>query len=322
MVNKLFGKGLAFMKSAILAMLRSSDGPVSGPGMAKSLGVSRVAVFKHIKALKEAGYEIDSGPGGYFLKSWGDFVYPFEFSGRQKNIHYFESLESTMDKAREMARQGCPPKTVVIAGQQTRGRGRLSRKWLSDAGGLYFTLVLRPTLPVALAHRALFAASVCLCRALRDLTGVAAMVKWPNDILVDEKKLVGILSEMAGEGDLVSYLNLGVGINVNNSPQAFEPKSVSLKELLGKPFPRRNILEAFLEKMEVCDPADANIIDDWRELSCTLGRKVLIQTPRQQIEGSARDVDTDGALLVEKADKTVERITYGDCLHQILEPQK
>ncbi|MDI6796081.1 MAG: biotin--[acetyl-CoA-carboxylase] ligase [Desulfatibacillaceae bacterium] len=310
------------MKSAILTMLRSSKGTVSGPFMAKTLGVSRVAVFKHIKVLKESGYEIDSGPGGYFLKSWGDFVYPFEFADRQKNIHYFESLESTMDEAREMARQGCPPNTVVIAGQQTRGRGRLSRKWLSNAGGLYFTLVLRPSLPVALAHRALFAASVCLCKVLRDLTGVAAMVKWPNDILVDEKKLVGILSEMAGEGDLVSHLNLGVGINVNNSPHAFEPKSVSIKELLGKPFPRRLILEAFLDKMDDCDPVARNIIDDWRELSCTLGRRVIIQTPRQQIEGIARDVDTDGALLVERADKTVERVTYGDCLHQIMEPQQ
>jgi len=289
--------------------------------MARSLGVTRVAVFKHIKALKEAGYEIDSGPDGYVLKNRGDFVYPFEFSGREKNIVYFPSLESTMDKAREMARLGCPQGTVVVADRQTNGRGRLSRKWLSDAGGLYFTLVLRPSLPVVLAHRALFAASVCLCRVLRDMTGVAAMVKWPNDILVDEKKLVGVLSEMAGEGDMVSYQNLGGGINVNNSPQTVEPRSISLKDLLGSPFPRRVILEAFLNEMEKADPAGGNVIDEWRSLSCTLGRRVVIQTSRQSIDGIARDVDSDGALLVEQADKTLERVTYGDCLHQILEPE-
>ncbi len=185
------------MKGKILQTLKAKDNQiVSGERLSSELGISRVSVWKHIHGLQELGYHIISNPKGYRLVSSPDIPYPWEFPDMEPEIHYYSSVASTMNTARDMARKGCPHFSVVIAGTQTRGRGRLNRRWHSTKGGLYFTIILRPEIPPILSYKLSFAASLILVRTLRDLFNIEAMAKWPNDILVDDCKLAGILSEM------------------------------------------------------------------------------------------------------------------------------
>jgi BirA family transcriptional regulator, biotin operon repressor / biotin---[acetyl-CoA-carboxylase] ligase len=305
------------MKSKILSLLRLGGGVVSGEAVSTELGISRVSVWKHIGKLKELGYEIESTPNGYRLLGSPDGLFPWEFGHRSDSIHYFEEISSTMDTARDFARKGCPDLTVVIAERQTKGRGRLSRTWISDDGGLYFSVILRPPIPPVFCYRVNFAASLCLAKVLRRMFAIDAKVKWPNDILVNGGKLCGMLSEMEAEADRVSFINLGIGINVNNDPSPKEQKAVSLKVLLGKNIPRRTILSAFLDEFELMSRkiVDENIIPEWKKFTGTLGRPVRIVTLNDTIEGIARDVEKDGALMVETSDGTLRKVLYGDCFY-------
>ena len=215
------------MKAQILKLLRSRNTIVSGAELSTALGISRVSVWKHIHKLQELGYQIMSTTTGYRLIGSPDIPFPWEFSDRGFNILYYPELSSTMDTAKELARKNCPDFTVVIAGRQTKGRGRLKRQWLSDDGGIYFTLVLRPDIPVPLSSRVNFLASLTLARVLRELFQIDAAVKWPNDILVDGRKISGMLSELEAEIDRVLFINIGMGINVNNDPSRVEPGASS-----------------------------------------------------------------------------------------------
>src|SRR5512147_1903685 len=217
------------MKSQILKLLRESGDVISGNALCARLGTSRVAVWKHIQKLQEMGYDIESGARGYRLRSSPDSLHPWEFPGREERVVYVPETPSTMDLAKELARKGCPAFTTVVAGRQTQGRGRLRRAWSSEEGGLYFTVVLRPRIPVLWSSRVNFLASLTLAGILKEVYGVDAGLKWPNDILVQGCKLCGLLAEMESEGDQVNFINIGVGLNVNNDPPAVVPPAVSLK---------------------------------------------------------------------------------------------
>ena len=304
------------MKGRILKILREQENKiVSGEELSARLGISRVSIWKHINALKELEYEIVSGPTGYQLTTSPDIPYSWEIPEFESLVHYFPEVGSTMDKARDMARQGCPHFTVVAAGAQTKGRGRLKRQWLSASGGLYFTVVLKPEILAALSHRLNFAASYTLACTFREMFNIEAKVKWPNDVLVNDAKLVGILSELETESDMVGFVNIGIGINANNNTSSVDQKAASLKELLGHEVSRKDILARFLadfnRRLNHEDLED--IIGKWKEHNATLGRNVRIVTMTQEIEGRAVDVDNDGALLLELKSGELERITYGDC---------
>lgn len=308
------------MKAAILDILRREKAFCSGETLSRELGVSRVTVWKHIQSLQALGYAVTSGPKGYRLTGIPDLLLPWEFPGREDRVHYHEELDSTMDAARRLARNGCPAGTVVIAGRQTRGRGRMARDWQSDEGGLYMTLVLRPELAVLESPKVCFAASLELARTLREAFGVDAAVKWPNDLLVDERKLAGMLSEMEADGDLVRFVNIGVGINVNNDPPA-ALSAVSLKQLLGREVSRRDLLAAFLERLEPRLRPDSlaetldGVVAEWKAFTVTLNREVRVQTLRETVRGTAVDVDADGALMLRTSDGDIRRIVFGDCFH-------
>ena len=306
------------MKGKILNILRSEKEVVSGENLSEQLGISRVSVWKHIKKLQEAGYHIEASPKGYLFVGAPDIPYPWEFGDRESKIHYFDAVDSTMDIARDLARNQCPNFTVVIAGQQKKGRGRLKRTWLSSEGGLYFTIVVRPELPSALSSRVIFAASMILTQTLRSLFKVDATVKWPNDILVDGKKLAGILSEMDAEPDRVNFINIGIGINVNNDPMPYEPMATSLKNILGKEVGRKELLKVFLDRFEPAlnDTDLVNVVSQWKKYTETLNRQVKIVTTREVAQGLAVDVDDDGALILKLADGSLKRIIYGDCFHE------
>lgn len=303
------------MKAAILKLLRESGGVVSGNTLCASLGTSRVAVWKHIQKLQEAGYDIASGAKGYRLRSSPDGLHPWEFPGREDRVVYLPLAASTMDVAKDLARKGCPEFTLVIAGRQSEGRGRLRRAWSSEEGGLYFTMVLRPLIPVLWSSRVNFLASLTLVRILREDYGVEAGVKWPNDILVRGRKLCGLLSEMEAESEQVKFINIGMGINVNNRPPRVEPPPTSLKQLLGRRVSRRELLSRFLDVLEERMRSEAwdAVIADWKKHSITMNRPVRIVTAKEELSGVAVDLDENGGLLLQAPDGSIRTIIYGDC---------
>ncbi len=308
---------MAQIKQALLSMLRESRDPISGEQLSHRLGVSRVTVWKHVQALQRLDYPIEASRRGYRLTDAEDVLQPWEFPGRENRIHCHREIDSTMTAARELARQGCPAFTVVTAERQKQGRGRMQRAGKSAAGGLYFTSGLRPRRPAAVGSLVTFAAGVVWARLLNVDYGLPVGLKWPNDMLVDERKLSGLLAEMETRGDMVDFVNVGIGLNVNNDPSANEPRAVSLKALLGRPLSRRELLARFLERFEqrMADDRLDNIIAAWKPLAVTLGRQVSIQTMHATLSGIARDVDETGALMLEQADGRLMRVVHGDCFH-------
>ncbi|NQU65131.1 MAG: biotin--[acetyl-CoA-carboxylase] ligase [SAR324 cluster bacterium] len=307
------------MKSKILKILAENSELIhSGEKLSEKLGVSRVSIWKHIKKLQQLGYRIESSANGYQLLSFPDALYAWEFPQREANIHYFHEVDSTMTVARKLAHEGCPHFTVVIAEQQNAGRGRLTRTWHSEGGGLYFTIILRPLIPPQIVSRYGFAASLVLARTLQIHFGIDARVKWPNDILVNEKKLCGMLSEMEVVDEQVSFLNIGIGINVNNNPIRKEPNSVSIGSLLGESVPRKKVLTLFLDafEKEIRQATLDHVLSDWKKFAITLGREVTIVTTKETLEGRTVDIDDIGALILELKDGTVKKVYYGDCFHQ------
>ena len=306
------------MKSRILKILKDSEDIVSGQLLSAQLGISRVSVWKHIQKLQALGYGIVSSAKGYRLENSPDVPYPWEFPGRESTIIYHEELSSTMDTAKELARQGCPDFTTVIAGRQVSGRGRLKRKWVSDKGGLYFTMILRPDLPPMLSFKVSFLASLTLARTIIDLFGIDVRLKWPNDLLVDERKICGMLSELEAEADRVVFINVGLGLNVNNDPSGLEPAATSLKAILGRNISKKEILAQFLNAFEQRMQTGGydHVIEDWKTYTVTLNREVRVVTTREVLTGRAVDVDDNGALVLQQPDGSLQKILYGDCFHQ------
>lgn len=305
------------MKKEILEILRQNSEQISGEKLSSSLDVSRVTIWKHIKGLIAHGYDIEATAKGYRLIAAPDTPFAWEYPERQETIHYFKSVSSTMDVARDLARKGCPHLTVVVADVQDHGRGRLRRTWHSSQGGLYFTVVLRLAMPPQYLGRVNFYASSILAETLREYYGVYACVKWPNDILLDGRKLCGMLSEMEVEGQMATFLNIGIGLNVNNDPTQLEPNAVSLKLFLNHSVRRNELLAVFLDRFErnLELAMSETVIDRWKTLNATLGRSVTVKTHNETLEGTAMDVDSDGALLIEQADGRLRKIIYGDCFH-------
>lgn len=205
--------------------------------------------------------------------------------------------------------------TIVIAGRQVKGRGRLQRTWHSSAGGLYFTVVLRPQIPPAFSPRLNLAASLYLAQTLQYLHGIEARVKWPNDVLVEGHKISGMLAEMDAETDRVVFVNIGIGLNVNNDPATDLPQAVSVKQLLGHAVERKAILEDFLQRLEKglqTEDLDS-ALSEWKKISVTLNRPVRVVTHRSVIQGTAVDVDDNGALILQDDNGTIQKIFHGDC---------
>ena len=212
------------MRERILEILRSKmPAPVSGEVLSQELAVSRTAIWKHIQALKNEGYTIESVPKkGYILKEVPDRLKPAEVVANLKtkwlghHIHYCELTTSTNELAKRLAGEGCEDGLVVIAEEQNSGKGRLSRGWFSPfARGVWFSVVLKPPFMPQEASKCTLLAAIAVVKAVNKYKGVQASIKWPNDVLLDGKKLVGILTEMSAEFGRINYIVIGTGINVN-----------------------------------------------------------------------------------------------------------
>jgi BirA family biotin operon repressor/biotin-[acetyl-CoA-carboxylase] ligase len=301
----------------ILDRLRTAGGILSGQSLSAGLGLSRTAVWKQVRNLRQLGYAIETSAKGYRLTATPDTPLPWEFPGREKTVHYYPEVASTMDIARDLARGGCPSFTVVVADRQTKGRGRLRRQWHSASGGLYFTVVLRPHLPPSLSPRVSCCAALVMALTLQRRYGVPAALKWPNDILVEEVKLAGMLAEMEAEADRITHINIGIGLNVNNDPSRVGVSATSLKKILNRPVSRVRLLRAYLDALEarLALLESAEVMAHWKELSVTLGRRVEIVTQREIVVGKAIDMDDNGSLIVRCDDGARRTVRYGDCFH-------
>lgn len=300
----------------ILQALRETGAPLSGERLAERLGTSRVSVRKHIQTLQREGYEIDASHRGYSLVSSPDLLLPYEFPGLEQKIHHFYQIDSTMHAARELARGGADEGTVVITESQTHGRGRLNREWLSPTGGIYFTLVLRPMISPTYATRMNLMASVAVATTIRKLLGLNAVLKWPNDVLIEGKKVCGILAEIDAEMDVVNFVSLGIGVNANTSIPQFENTATSLKQALGRDVSRKQFLTALLKEIERWQTLlmETDLLEEWRRLSVTLGKDVRILTPGEVIMGRAIDIDNTGALIIRERDGSLRKTVAGDCI--------
>ncbi|WP_306052373.1 biotin--[acetyl-CoA-carboxylase] ligase [Natronococcus wangiae] len=298
---------------------RIADGPVSGPDVADSLEVSRAAVWKHIEALREAGFEIESGPTGYELTGVAAYNGPAVEYGLEApfSVDYHDSLGSTNDRARELATDGAAD-VVVLADEQTGGRGRLERKWSSPPGGVWLSVVSRPAVAPARAPLYTLAASVATARAARE-AGVDARIKWPNDVVVpvgddgSYRKLAGILTEMEGETDRIEWLVVGVGLNANVDADALPPEATSVRAETGD-VDRRAFVQRLLEEFDRYQGDLEAVVPAWRDLALTLGQRVRVDRPSGEIVGEAVDVTDSGALVVDTGGERVT-VSAGDCEH-------
>ena len=295
-----------------------ADAPATGPALADRLGISRAAVWKHVEALRAAGFAVTSTEAGYRLDGVPEFGGPAVAFGLAApfTVEYHDAIGSTNARARELAETGATD-VVVLADEQTGGRGRLDRPWASPPGGIWSSLLLRPALPPAEVPLLTLAAGVAVVEAVGSV-GVEAGLKWPNDVLVtgpdgEPAKLAGILTEMAGEADRVRWVIVGVGINANVDPDALPQGATSLRALVGD-VDRRAVTQTYLEAVDGLRADPAAVLPAWRKVSRTLGRRVRVDTPDGAVVGEAVDVEAPGHLVVETDDGTV-RVHAGDCEH-------
>ncbi len=315
----------------ILRILRdNTDTHTSSDELCKVTGISRAAVWKHVEDLRREGYDIEASPHlGYKLVAIPDSFIPGELKWKLKTkligsvIISFKKVDSTNDSAYALAEKGIAEGAVVIAEEQTKGKGRHGRKWESPPkSGVYMSCVIRPKMaPNEIAKITLLAA-VAVAKAVRLFTGLEAMIKWPNDILVNGRKVCGILTEMKAEQDSIDFIILGIGVNIN-TPIACLPKGgSSLKEELSGYSKKgdlsrvgfvKKILESLEEELSLLRIKGFKpIIEEWRSLSALPGAKIKVLLPDRTIEGEAHDIDSDGSLMVRLDSGVIEKVSSGD----------
>ncbi|MFB6295709.1 MAG: biotin--[acetyl-CoA-carboxylase] ligase [Halobacteriales archaeon] len=309
------------------------DGPASGPDIADRLGVSRTAVWNEIEALREEGFAIESDGEGYELgevPEYGAGAVAYHLDGFDDldnpfAVEYHETIESTNERARDLAREGASD-AAVLADEQTGGRGRLDRAWDSPPGGIWMSALLRPDLPPARAPLLTLAAAVATARAVRA-HGVDAGLKWPNDVLVadeagaershagtgTERKLAGILTEMEGETDEVSWVVVGIGINANVDAGTLPEGATSLRKQVGD-VDRARLVADLLGELDALRAEPSEVLPAWRDRSVTLGRRVRIETGEESIVGEATGIEPPGTLRVDTGGGE-RRVHAGDCEH-------
>ncbi|MDO4581462.1 MAG: biotin--[acetyl-CoA-carboxylase] ligase [Bacillota bacterium] len=314
------------MREQILAILREQR-QISGEELSRRLGVSRVAVGKHIQALRKRGYVIEAAPrSGYRFIAAADILDQAEIGIHLNGaipwrIEHYARLETTMREARSLALAGAPAFTVVTAEQQTAGQGRLQRQWQNSPGeDICMTLLLRPAFAPSIAQTLTLVAAVATAEAARGC-GADIRIKWPNDVLAaDGRKLAGIKCEMNADIDSVEWLLVGIGFNVNNT--AFAPPiadiACSLRQLCGRPVERARvaaaILDSFGKKYQLlCEQGFAPLREQWLSYAAALGRPVRVSTLGGSLQGVALDIDADGCLLLQTADGVL-KITGGDMI--------
>lgn len=304
------------MKEEILRLLRSADGYISGQELCNRFGVSRTAVWKAINQLKEAGYEIEAQQNkGYRLMAAPDLMTEAEIKSLMhtewvaKEVLYFDTIDSTNTKAQELAEKGYPSGTLVVADKQESGKGRRGRSWVSPSGtGIFMTLMIKPDINPNNASMLTLVAALAVAKAITSVTGEEAMIKWPNDIVVNSKKVCGILTEMNAQFDYINHIVVGIGINVHNEsfPEEISQMASSLMiEAGGKRFHRAQIIaetmsyfeqyyDTFLKAQDL-----SALVREYDELLVNRNKSVRVLDPKEPFDGKAMGITPKGELIVD-----------------------
>lgn len=304
------------MKEEILRLLRSADGYISGQELCNRFGVSRTAVWKAINQLKEAGYEIEAQQNkGYRLMAAPDLMTEAEIKSLMhtewvaKEVLYFDTIDSTNTKAQELAEKGYPSGTLVVADKQESGKGRRGRSWISPSGtGIFMTLMIKPDINPNNASMLTLVAALAVAKAITSVTGEEAMIKWPNDIVVNGKKVCGILTEMNAQFDYINHIVVGIGINVHNEsfPEEISQMASSLMiEAGGKRFHRAQIIaetmsyfeqyyDTFLKTQDL-----SALVREYDKLLVNRNKSVRVLDPKEPFDGKAMGITPKGELIVD-----------------------
>jgi len=316
----------------VLSFFQTHDSEyLSGQDLSDVLKISRVAVWKHIKKIQTLGYKIESKQKlGYRLVDDTEKLLPWEIirdlktENIGKRVYYFEELDSTQNFAQQIAADKKENGTIVIAEKQTSGRGRLDRKWTSPKGGIWFSLIIHPKFDVSSSTLIPILSAVALSKSIKKILGVETEVKWPNDIILNGKKVAGVLVDASVQANNIEYLILGIGINFDIDTKKLEkrlsktPNFYGVDSLRGNnnKTPPKILLKEFLFQFEKnlssLDKGEkAKIVKEWTKKAAGIGRKITINTSSGKISGISQGIDTDGALKI-KTRKKIERVLVGD----------
>lgn len=315
------------MQNQVLSLLKQAGGYLSGEEISRQLGVSRAAVWKAVKALREKGYVIDSVTNrGYRLSSQPDLLdaatiqadLSTRFLGR--NIVALEETDSTNEEAKRQGAAGAPDGTLCVAERQTGGKGRLGRAWSSPAGsGVWMSLLLRPSVAPQEATQLTLIVGLSVCQAIRRLTGCPAMIKWPNDIVIGRKKVCGILTELTADMEQIHYVVVGIGINAN-IPQfqgELQQKATSLLLETGQKTDRAALVRAVLEELEknygrFLTDFTADFITPYEALCVSLNRQVTVVRGGRELTGQSIGLTKEGELRVRMENGDILEIGSGE----------
>ena len=314
----------------LTALRQSPDSGISGTEFSHRLSISRAAIWAHIEDLRALGYDIEATPHqGYRLLTCPDLLHADDLIARLgktkvigRDIQVFEETTSTNDVIEKLARDGVKEGVVVFAESQTKGRGRLGRKWMSPSKkGLWFSILLRPDLRPVAATQLTIMAATALRRAIATQTDLRPEIKWPNDILIQGRKVAGILTELNAEVDRVKYVILGLGVDVNLTSGDFPPElrrlATSLKTESGKPVSRADLGIAILRELDqdyarLVAGMFSEIADEWESHCTTIGHEVVIRSGERELRGQAEALGEEGALLVRTEHGRLEPVIGGD----------
>jgi BirA family biotin operon repressor/biotin-[acetyl-CoA-carboxylase] ligase len=317
-------------RETILSLFHQTpDGFVSGEMISAELGISRTAVWKHIRNLRQAGYQIKAVPSrGYQLLQSPDILMPESIQAGLEcrlvgsRVRCLDETDSTNLQASRLGDEGEADGLVVIADRQLSGKGRMGRQWESPPGvNLYASILLRPPILPFEAPKLTFLSAVAVCRAIKKCTGLRPTVKWPNDVLLNGAKVAGLLNEMSSETDQVHYVVLGIGVNLNMRAEQFPVglryPATSLAMVAGQPVSRLEFTRTLLQETDALyeiylEQGSAPILSAWAELCDLTGKAVHVDCNELQVEGTMIGLGDDGALLVRTATGKIESVYAGD----------
>lgn len=319
------------MKDIVLEELRKNkDKYISGEQLSLGLGVSRTSIWKYVKKLKEDGYKIDSSTRkGYKLIDIPDALYPSEIKRLintkiiGKELIFLDSIDSTNSYGKKISESDFMEGTVIITEEQTAGRGRLGREWVSPKGnGVYLSIMLKPDIKPIQATQITIIAAYAVAKTIRDVFKLNALIKWPNDIVINGRKVCGILTEMGAEIDKVNYLIVGIGINANIEKKQLSDydleTATSLRIEIGERIDRKTLLSKVLTNFEklyldfITKLDIRNIIGNYKEINVTLGRRVRLISNKNEIYGEAIDINDLGQLVVKTDIGEIKEIVSGE----------
>lgn len=316
------------MKGEILKLLKETDGYISGQELCEKFGVSRTAIWKVINQLKEEGYEIEAVRNkGYILKGSADVLSKEELESTihtkwaGENVVFFEETVSTNNEIRSLAEQGAPHGTLAVAEKQLGGKGRRGRVWTSPAGvGIWMSMLLRPQIDPLAASMLTLVMALAAKKGIEISTGLKSEIKWPNDLVLNKKKICGILTEMSTELMEIQYVIPGIGINVNQKdfPDDIKATATSLYIESGKIQKRSEIIAALMEAFEgyydtfIKTQDMSGLIEEYNANLVNLGNEVCVLDPAGEFRGVSEGINKEGALLVRLADGTLKEIISGE----------